>query len=134
MKQTSRTGSRLFFIEFLIVLFFFLIISTVCLRLFAQARRITREAEALSGAQLHAASTAEAIEAGEESADRLRLYFDRDFHSCEENQAFYTLDTQLTVDNHWKTGTITVSAQDGRVIYELPFSFYAASTKEEVLS
>lgn len=63
MNKDNRTGSRLFFIEFLIVLFFFLIVSTVCLRLFARAHMITQRADALSHAQAAAASAAAAVEA-----------------------------------------------------------------------
>lgn len=62
MKKNTRTGSRLFFIEFLIVLFFFLIVSTVCLRLFSRAHVITQRADDLSHAQTAAASVAAAIE------------------------------------------------------------------------
>ncbi len=68
MKRNSRTGSRLFFIEFLIVLFFFLIISTVCLRLFAQAHSVTQHSEALSHAQVLASSVAAVIEEGKDAA------------------------------------------------------------------
>lgn len=63
MKKQNRTGSRLFFIEFLIVLFFFLIVSAVCLKLFAHAHQITERAEALSRGQAFAASVVEVLEA-----------------------------------------------------------------------
>ena len=43
MKRNDRAGSHLFFIEFIIVLFFFLIVSTVCLRLL-RARMESRSA------------------------------------------------------------------------------------------
>ncbi len=62
MKQNNRTGSHLFFIEFIIVLFFFLIVSTVCLRLFARAHGITQKADALSHAQAAAASVTSVVE------------------------------------------------------------------------
>ena len=62
MKKSNETGVRLFFIEFLIVLFFFLIVSTICLRLFTRAHLITRRADELSHAQAVASSTAAAIE------------------------------------------------------------------------
>lgn len=62
MKRNNRTGSQLFFIEFIIVLFFFLIVSTVCLRLFARAHGITQRADALSHAQAAAASVAAVVE------------------------------------------------------------------------
>jgi hypothetical protein len=62
-------------IEFLIVLFFFLIISTVCLRLFVQSWQITRRANALSGAQAAAASITAVLSAHPDSADAMDLYF-----------------------------------------------------------
>ncbi|MCD8346803.1 MAG: hypothetical protein LUD16_02405 [Lachnospiraceae bacterium] len=69
MKKQASDRSRLFFIEFLIVLFFFLIIGTVCLRVFAAAHRVTQDADALAHAQSTAASIAEVLEAGEEIED-----------------------------------------------------------------
>lgn len=74
MDRNNRTGSHLFFIEFIIVLFFFLIVSTVCLRLFARAHGITQQADALSHAQAAAASVAAVVEdiladSGKKSAD-----------------------------------------------------------------
>ena len=75
MKKNPRMGSRLFFIEFLIVIFFFLIISTVCLRLFAAAHLTTRKASALSHAQQMASSIAELVEGGVTHADELPQYF-----------------------------------------------------------
>lgn len=152
MKHTSRTGSRLFFIEFLIVLFFFLIISTVCLRLFAAAHKTSQEADALSFAQTYAASLAELVEAGNgtpdsildcyppaihvssDSSELIMLYFDQDFHICGENNASYSLVTSLFVDNYEKSGTITGYDKNQNIIYELPFSFHQPMTKKEVLS
>lgn len=75
MKKNPRMGSRLFFIEFLIVIFFFLIISTVCLRLFAAAHLTTRKASALSHAQQMASSIAELVEGSVTRADELPQYF-----------------------------------------------------------
>lgn len=75
MKKNLRMGSRLFFIEFLIVIFFFLIISTVCLRLFAAAHLTTQKASALSHAQQMASSIAELVEGGVTRADELPQYF-----------------------------------------------------------
>ena len=62
MKRKNRTGSHLFFIEFIIVLFFFLIVSTVCLQLFTRAHVITKRADTLSHAQAAAASVAAGVE------------------------------------------------------------------------
>lgn len=63
-STSNHSGTRLFFIEFLIVLFFFLIISTVCLRLFVQSHSMTKYTEELFQAQEAAASVAELLEAG----------------------------------------------------------------------
>lgn len=91
MKRNSRTGSRLFFIEFLIVLFFFLIISTVCLKLFARAHSITQYSEALSHAQTAAASVAAVIETGKEApsetADDITAGFESDAPSAVTDDA-----------------------------------------------
>lgn len=73
MKSSSsnHSGTRWFFIEFLIVLFFFLIISTVCLRLFVQSHSMTKHTEELFQAQEAAASVAELLEAGGDSVSVL---------------------------------------------------------------
>ena len=64
-STSNHSGTRLFFIEFLIVLFFFLIISTVCLRLFVQSHSMTKHTEELFQAQEAAASVAELLKAGQ---------------------------------------------------------------------
>ncbi len=75
MKSINTRKSRVFFIEFLIVLFFFLIISTVCLRLFVRAHQITEKADALSRAQNLAASVAEVLTSGYDTQELLLSYF-----------------------------------------------------------
>ena len=70
-STSNHSGTRLFFIEFLIVLFFFLIISTVCLRLFVQSHSMTKHTEELFQAQEAAASVAELLEAGGDSVSVL---------------------------------------------------------------
>ncbi|MCD7764707.1 MAG: hypothetical protein LUI14_16270 [Lachnospiraceae bacterium] len=69
MRKQAAGKSRTFFIEFLIVLFFFLIIGTVCLRVFVAAHKVTRDADALAHAQAEAASIAEVLSAGEKIED-----------------------------------------------------------------
>lgn len=156
MKKNSHTGTHLFFIEFLIVLLFFLIISTVCLNLFVQAHTVTQEANALSFAQSFASSLAETIEGTDGTAhevlscfpeavilpepsagtdaETIALYFDRDFHSCGANTAFYTLEAVLCVENRRKTGDITICDKDGDTLYQLSVSFYQPLTAKEVVS
>ena len=87
MKKNARTGSRLFFIEFLIVIFFFLIISTVCLRLFVAARLTSQKASALSHAQQISSSIAELVECGVTRTDELPEYFPDDVYEAAPDSA-----------------------------------------------
>lgn len=154
MKSSTpnQSGTRLFFIEFLIVLFFFLIISTVCLRLFVQSHSMTRHTEELFQAQEAAASVAELLEAGGDATRVLltaypeavlddsgtdpviTVYFDRDFHSCSPKNESYSLMVPLIVDNYEERATISVCNSSGEVIYTLDVSFHRPRTRGEVLS
>ncbi len=158
MKRNSRTGSRLFFIEFLIVLFFFLIISTVCLRLFARAHTITQRSDALSHAQTVASSVAAVIESGntvsfsaegvvsgilENAAaffpdasvteDEFFITYDQNFDPCPSEKAFYTMTVELESTDREISADIVVQNYDHSVLYELPLSFYIPMTREEAL-
>ena len=151
-STSNHSGTRLFFIEFLIVLFFFLIISTVCLRLFVQSHSMTKYTEELFQAQEAAASVAELLEAGDDSVSVLltaypeavlddsgpdpviTICFDQDFHSCAPKKESYSLTVPLVVDNHEESATISVCKSSGEVIYTLDVSFHRPLTREEVLS
>ena len=151
-STSNHSGTRLFFIEFLIVLFFFLIISTVCLRLFVQSHTMTKRTEKQFQAQEAAASVAELLEAGGDSVSVLltaypeavlddsgldpviTICFDQDFHSCSPKKESYSLTVPLIVDNHEESATISVCKSSGEVIYTLDVSFHRPLTREEVLS
>lgn len=159
MKRNSRTGSRLFFIEFLIVLFFFLIISTVCLRLFAQAHSVTQHSEALSHAQVLASSVAAVIEEGKDAApiaadDEMAglvesavsyfpdasvtengffITYDQNFNPCPAKKAFYTLAVTMKLVDRKISADIVIETYDHSVLYKLPVSFSVPLTRGEVL-
>ena len=147
MKKNSGKGSRLFLIEFLIVLFFFLIISTVCLQLFVKAHLITRRSEALSHAQAAAASVAALIESGYNTPEKAASYFpeasiesdgfsityDSDFHTCTSEKAAYTLKVLMTENGQEVLSDITVTEKDHSVLYELSVSFHRPFTRKEAL-
>lgn len=148
MKRNSRAGSRTFFIEFLIALFFFLIISTVCLRVFARAHAITRRSEALSNAQTVAASITAVVEAGNISpedavsffpdavltSNGFTLFYNRDFEVCSEDHAFYTLELALEQEEQEVASKVTVYDDTHEVLYELSSLFHQPFTRKEVLS
>ena len=140
MKKNSGKGSRLFLIEFLIVLFFFLIISTVCLQLFVKAHLITRRSEALSHAQAAAASVAALIESGNDTPEKAASYFPEasiayssDFRTCTPEKAAYTLKVLMTENGQEVLSDITVTEKDHSVLYELSVSFHRPFTRKEAL-
>ena len=154
MKKQNRTGSRLFFIEFLIVLFFFLIVSAVCLKLFAHAHQITERAEALSRGQAFAASIVEVLEAeagdgteedlycvlqkiwleGNMETDRFVLSYDRTFEICEPENAYYTAVVSVKTESESPAVTIRITDPANEVLYELSVQLHLPLTYKEVLS
>ena len=148
MRKKYRTGPNLFFIEFIIALFFFLIVSTICVRVFVHAYLETLDAEALSYAQTVASSVAEAVEeSGGDEQTLLGLFpqmqkkdacfflvYDRNFQTCEPEDAFYTL--TLRPEQEGQTNSADISVTDGRqqLVYELSVRFHRPLTREEVLS
>ena len=147
MKKNSGKGFRLFFIEFLIVLFFFLIIITVCLKVFAKAHMITQRSEALSHAQTASSSVAALIGSGYDTPEKAAAYFpessvesdgfsvtyDSDFNTCTSEKAAYTLRVLMTENGHEVISDITVTGQDQSVLYELSVCFHRPFTRKEAL-
>lgn len=148
MKRHSRSGSSLFFIEFLIVLFFFLIISTICIRIFAVSHQLTQHTETLSQAQLLASNTAQILEADPDpegilssifpdlfvsSPDHYCMYLDEEFRSSAQPSA-YCMTLICEKEASLISYDLCISGRNGAVIYELPFSLCRISTREEVLS
>lgn len=94
MNKKKATGTRLFFTEFLIVLFFFLIVSTVCLKVFVHSYEITQKSEALSKGQMLAASIAEVLE----------HRIDQGFTESEKN---IPLQLSTALQDIWPEGTVS---------------------------
>ena len=105
MKRKKQAGSSLFLMELILVLFFFLLTSAVCIRVFAKAYFISRSSLELSHAQSLCASAAEVFSGTDGSPEAFlekfpdgriagqgfQRFFDKDFLSCEEAEAVYTL-------------------------------------------
>lgn len=147
MKRHTKAGANLFFLEFIIVLFFFLIVSTICIQVFVHAHLVTEKAEAISHAQTLASSIAEVLEGTDGSAealgqffpdavleeDRLTFSFDQDFAACPPEDAFYTVTAKLESDDRRKGAVITAADRNQETFFELPVSFYRPLTRQEVL-
>lgn len=118
MHKKITENSRLFFIEFLIVLFFFLIISTICLKLFVQAHKITVDSENLSRAQSLAASAAELLLAGYDVDETIAI--------CQEQEDVFCI--QIVEGSNsapsYTQYLITIDQKDGTSLYHLPLSVF----------
>ena len=142
----KKTGSRLFLTEFLIVLFFFLIVSTVCLKLFVRSHQITESAAALSHGQTMAASAAAVLAEcdgsaaalafyfpeAEVSGELLTMYYDRDFQPCTAESARYTMIVSTECQGYQKLASIHFFSEDS-MIYELNVTAHQPLTRGEVL-
>ena len=78
MKRKKQAGSSLFLMELILVLFFFLLTSAVCIRVFAKAYSISRSSLELSHAQSLCASAAEVF-SGTDGMDNILLQARRPF-------------------------------------------------------
>lgn len=148
MHKKNTGNSRLFFIEFLIVLFFFLIISTICLKLFVQAHQITADSEKLSRAQILAASAAELLLSGYEADEACSVCQKQaDAYSSEQEptaanslasnalciQITDTSDSKTEADPSCREYLIHICQTDGELIYQLPLTVHHPLTQTEVL-
>ena len=129
-SQNQNQKSRLFFLEFLIVLFFFLIISTVCIRLFVQARKTSDSAEALARAQTLAASAAEILIAEQEDLSFLQEQYASLFDS---GIMHLTADSSERL-THFQ---IQIKPEDfsgnSESVYDLSLTLHVPITRGEVL-
>ena len=105
MKRKKQAGSSLFLMELILVLFFFLLTSAVCIQVFAKAYSISHSSLEFSHAQSLCASAAEVFSGtdgspeaflekfpdGKITVQGFQRFFDKDFGSCEEAKAVYTL-------------------------------------------
>lgn len=141
MKDQKRTGTRLFLIEFLIVLFFFFLVSAVCLKLFAAAHQTTAQAEARSYAQTLVSSALELLEARSDSLDsgQIMHYFDASFASCSEEEASYilTIVTEAVVSSDELppsalSVTASVTKTDRTLIYTLSTTLHRPLRYEDL--
>lgn len=104
-KQERGSRSSLFLIELIIVLFFFLLVASVCIQVFARAYTTSQSSRELSHAQNQCAGVAEVFGGtdgtieelliyfpeGKPSTDGMELFYDKAFSPCTAEDAVYTL-------------------------------------------
>ena len=148
MRKKNKAGANLFFIEFIITLFFFLIVSTICIRVFVHSHIVTQNAEALSYAQTISSSIAEVIEGSEDPVKDLPVFFpeiqnendsffltyDKNFQLCDAADAFYSVVVAFTQEDQAKKAEISMIDRRQNVIYELSVHFHKPLSREEALA
>lgn len=131
MTERSKSKSRLFFIEILIIIVFFSICAGVCMNLFATAKLISVESSDLTKGVMEAQAAAETIKAKGNSpaleellgayqdGDAIRVNYDGQWNKLPpEETPVYQLAIHLTEEQGLLTAEIQV-LKGGQVIHSL---------------
>lgn len=105
MTERSRSKSRLFFIEILIIIVFFSICAGVCMNLFAKAKLISVESSDLTKGVMEAQTAAETIKAEGDSPELEKL-----LGGCRDGNTI-----RIYYDGQWKK----LSQGEGTPVYEV---------------
>lgn len=149
MNRIARSRSGLMLTELLFAILFFSLGSAVCIRLTAQARLDSREAQDISfaAAQVSGASSAVRYTDGslgelsayypyaQEDGDAILVFYNKDREQSGKREAAYILTIRMSSSGIRKDAVITMSAKDGGTIYELRTFFPAPgqdARKEEL--
>ncbi len=152
MKHRNRAkSSSLFLLELILAILFFSIASAVCVQFFVKSHILSRDAQRLNHAVNECSGIAEivntsygtdeaveliaeiyphvSIELFEENGDvpsvSVRIYYDKDFIPCTENENVYTLHTVLWEQGNMLTAGMTMAeANEEASIYELTVKHY----------
>ena len=134
MQQKKGVRSSLLLIELIVTLFFFLLISVICIQIFAKTYTISQRSRELNHAQNLTAGAAEVLEyAGvsyehwqtffpeiQSDENLFRICYDKNFTACTLEEAFYTLTVEFSAD---ETGSIVFSKGE-ETIYSLVVRFH----------
>lgn len=85
--KTSKTA--LFLFELMIVILIFAVAAAVCTQIFVKSFVASRESRALTMGAIGAQTMAEEFKAGD--TDPAPLYFDKDWESTEQAEAYYSI-------------------------------------------
>ncbi len=127
MHQQSKRSS-LFLLELILAIGFFCVASAVCVQIFIKSYTIERESTALNHAVHLATSVAETFRCTD--LESYETYYDKEWNTCDETDAFYTLEVSVERDNSLQIVFISVKA-DNSTIYEL--EVLKNENKEDIL-
>ena len=128
MTERSKSKSRLFFIEILIIIVFFSICAGVCMNLFAKAKLISVESSDLTKGVMVAQAAAEAVKAEGDSPELerllggcrdgniIRIYYDGQWQKLPRKEAaVYELAVRLTEEQGVLAAEIRVQKGDQEI-------------------
>ena len=128
MTERSKSKSRLFFIEILIIIVFFSICAGVCMNLFANAKLISVESSDLTKGVMVAQAAAEAVKAEGDSPElerllggcrdgnMIRVYYDGQWQKLPRKEAaVYELAVRLTEEQGVLAAEIRVLKGDQEI-------------------
>ena len=125
MNRSPAKRSSLFLMEFLIALFFFLLVCAVCIKIFTKAHTISLEAKELNIAVQQTASYAEQLRAGVDLPEKDHIYYDRNWNPCSESNAYYCLSTDIISNGQEQSAFLElIRCADNTEIYSLSFNMY----------
>ena len=149
MRHTRGTKSSLFLIEFMIVLFFFLLVTAICIQVFVRAYFFSRESENLSHAQTIVQSFAEALKGSDGSIDSMQelmpelslnvgnyeAWYDSQWEPCPEKEAAFLLSADMNVIATEKRADLSIQQlYNGEYLFEIQLHFHTPVSKEVILS
>ena len=121
MRIRPSRRSSLFLLELLFAILFFILASTICVRLFVKSHTIETEASDLNHAVNCASSVAELLQAGH--MDSCTIFYDENWAETTAEDACYRLVLETSLEDSFLFGNIRISKSD-RLLYELDVKYY----------
>ncbi len=118
--KIRNNGSRIFLTELIFSIFFFIVISAICVQCFAAAFAKSKESEVLTGAINVASNMADRYLGGDKFTQQTE-YYDENWQPDEKNWEFKStgIITEKDIDNNCETMHIIVSNEKDEIIYSL---------------
>lgn len=126
----KKRGSLLL-VELMIALFVFCVACGVSLQSFAKSSSLSKDADDLNHAVTIVESTAEQLKANKK--DSISYYYDSDWNTCNEDEAYFVLVLQETKSaSSLKQCNISIfSSKEEKTIYSLEYEYTTGGTSYE---
>lgn len=132
MRERSHGGSKLFLTELIIAIFFFAVITAVCVQLFADAHVMSKRSGEITQSVNAAANAAEyytvwdynkdswneLFPEGKWDKDKWQIYYDEQWQPCDGNGS-YLMEMELRQEGIMHTSYIAVTDKQGTELYSL---------------